>query len=89
MNIEEIEKEILTLNIHECDIEDIFEILDKYNNQPDYKSAFKELKEYLFETEIAEFNFIHSKEISRQRKSHIEMYIDTLEQKYNLVYELN
>lgn len=46
--IEEIKKEILEMNSGILkDIvltNEVFKILDKYNNQPDYKSAWNELK---------------------------------------------
>lgn len=50
--IEEIKKEILEMNSGILkDIvltKEVFKILDKYNNQPDFKSAWNELKETIY-----------------------------------------
>lgn len=55
--IEEIKKELSALNIHECDIEDIFEILDKYNNQPDYKKLVEHLKTLPLGTQELDYDY--------------------------------
>lgn len=55
--LEEIKKELLKLNIHECDIEDVFEILDKHNNQPDYKKLVEHLKTLRLGTQELDYNY--------------------------------
>ncbi len=77
--IEEIKKEMSTVlkpykdcHINHC-FPKIFEILNKYDNQPDYKGAWDELKETLsnyFDLPFAD--------------TYVQVYIKELEQKYNL-----
>ena len=72
--IEEIKKEIELYIIknhkdrYDEMVDNIFEILDKYNNQPDYKSAWEELKERM----------------NDDRFCPCFMDMQELEQKYNL-----
>ena len=76
--IEEIKKELLKLNIHECDIEDVFEILDRHNNQLDYKSAWNELKSD--NSELIEYGNRAVKDCKLYKNRKMQL----LEQKYKL-----
>ena len=58
-----------------CLADEIWNILDKYDNQPDYKSAFKKLKQ--------EFGF-ETVENMNGKKDCLGNFMQELEQKYNL-----
>jgi hypothetical protein len=58
----------------------LYKILDKYNNQPDYKSAFEELKKIIDEDKLPRLCNL----MSDNSRQNIEYEIKKLEQKYNL-----
>jgi hypothetical protein len=84
MNIEKIKKELkktsycISFGLRVCNLYQIFSILDKYNNQPDYKSAFEQIKKM----QIGEF--ANGEPVNL---CDIEEFIE-IEQKYNLDKEV-